>query len=262
MTTLLRASWRMRPLLLCHLFAALLLASWVWEPTRLLWDHFDDQLFRLLNTPLADGGWRAKTWAIGSLRPMDVAAGLIMLSFLLHRGWVFPGNEVRRALFAFVAILLLLLLVRTGFTALAKLLDWQHASPSLVIDGAVRLSELFPDWDRWELKDASERSFPGDHASVLLLWALFLSFFARGWRLLVIWGLATLFMLPRLVAGAHWGSDDFVGGLFLSLLAIAWGCCTPYASHFSHALERLTAPLFALLARLPMIGRMALVRGD
>jgi membrane-associated phospholipid phosphatase len=111
------------------------------------------------------------------------------------------------------------------------------------------------------LKDRSSQSFPGDHASVLLIWALFMSLFSR--RLaqhLVIWALALLFMLPRLVAGAHWGQDDYIGGLLMALLALGWSCHTPLAAKASAALVRWTAPLFGLLGKLPLVGRMSVMR--
>ena len=37
--------WRIRPLIACHVVALLLLASWLWAPSRALWDQFDLQLF-------------------------------------------------------------------------------------------------------------------------------------------------------------------------------------------------------------------------
>src|SRR3990167_7539160 len=192
--------WRIRPLLACHIVALLLLASWLWTPSRALWDQFDLQLFALLNEPVHSAGLWAQTWAIGSMRPVDMSVGLVMLLF------------------------------RVGFAELVKLMDWQRPSASLVVEGAARLTELFPDWEeRWDMKDSATRSFPGDHASVLLIWAMFMSFFARNWRLLLVWSMAVIFMLPRLVAGAHLGSDALVGGLFLALLGLAWSCFTPLA---------------------------------
>lgn len=255
-------TWQWKPLLTLNLAAVLLLASWLWAPTRHAWDVFDDRLFVLLNQPLAHEGWWAWVWGVGSLRPMDLAVGALMLVFLLRGNLVFSRRQVRDGVFAFVALLLLLLLMRAGFSHLLKLIDWQRPSPSLLVENAVRLSELFPDWERFELKDASSQSFPGDHASVLLLWALFLSPFARGWRLFAIWVIAGVCMLPRLVAGAHWGSDDFVGGLFLSLLAIAWGCYSPYCAWLGQQLGRLCEPLFGLLRRFPMLGRLALLQQE
>nr|WP_298141528.1 phosphatase PAP2 family protein [uncultured Pseudomonas sp.] len=261
-STFLNTQWRLRPLLACHLVAVALLLSWLWQPTRQLWDQFDLQLFSLLNQPVHAKGLWAHIWAIGSMRPVDLGVGVVMLAVLLKAGLVFTGAQVRRALFAFLAVLLLLLLIRVGFSDLVKVMDWQRPSASLVVEDCARLTQLFPEWEeRWDMKDSATRSFPGDHASVLLIWAMFLSFFARGWRLLLVWAMASLFMLPRLVAGAHWGSDAFVGGVLLSLLALAWGCFTPFAWRASEWLEKVTLPLTQRLASLPVLGWFSLISG-
>ncbi len=254
--------WRTRPLLACHVVALLLLASWVWPPSRALWDQFDLQLFALLNQPVHEAGLWAKTWAIGSMRPVDMGVGVLMLAVMLKADLVFSGAQVRKALYAFLATLTLMLLFRVGFAELVKVMGWQRPSASLVVEGAARLTELFPGWEeRWDLKDSATRSFPGDHASVLLIWAMFLSFFARNGRLLLIWTMAVIFMLPRLVAGAHWGSDALVGGVFLALLGLAWACFTPFAYKASEWLERATLPLTRLLSHLPLIGRLSVISG-
>ena len=123
--------------------------------------------------------------------------------------------------------------------------------------------KYFPGLEKtWELKDRSSQSFPGDHASVLLIWGLFMSVFSRNaGQKVVIWGLTLLFMMPRLVAGAHWGQDDYIGGLLLALLALGWGYYTPFAARASDLLLRVTAPIFSLLQRLPLVSRMSIVRG-
>lgn len=260
--TFLNDQWRTRPLIACHIVALLLLASWVWAPSRALWDQFDLQLFALLNQPVHAAGLWAKTWAIGSMRPVDMGVGVLMLAVMLKADLVFSGAQVRKALYAFLATLTLMLLFRVGFAELVKLMGWQRPSASLVVEGAARLTELFPGWEeRWDLKDSATRSFPGDHASVLLIWAMFLSFFARNGRLLLIWAMAVIFMLPRLVAGAHWGSDALVGGVFLALLGLAWACFTPFAYKASEWLERATLPLTRLLSQLPLIGRLSVISG-
>lgn len=260
--TFINSQWRPRALLACHLLAALLLLSWLWQPTRDLWDGFDLWLFQLLNEPVHAAGLWAKVWAIGSMRPVDLGVGVVMLAVMLKADLVFQGHQVRRALFAFLTALLALLLLRVGFAELVKVMGWQRPSASLVVEGSARLTELFPDWEeRWDMKDSASRSFPGDHASVLLIWALFMSFFARNWRLLLVWAIAVIGMLPRLVAGAHWGSDAFVGGVFLSLLALAWSCYTPFGYRASEWLEKVTLPLTSRLAKLPLLGRMSIVSG-
>src|SRR5690606_10388514 len=68
-------------------------------------------------------------------------------------------------------------------------------------------------------------------------------------------------IMPRLVAGAHWGSDAFVGGVFLCLLALAWSCYTPLGQRASDWLEKLTLPLTSRLAGLPLLGRLSVISG-
>ncbi len=252
--------WRFPGLVACNLLALVLLASWRWPPTRGLWDRVDADVFHLLNAPLAESAAWAHVWAVGNMRPVDLVVGLLMLVFLVKGNWIFAATQVRQALYAFLAVLVLLLLIRAGpLTQLVNAMHWQRSSPSLTVDGAVRLVALFPDWERnWHMKDASTRSFPGDHGSIVLLWAMLLSFLAQGSRRWLVWLLALLFMLPRLVSGAHWLSDVLVGGLFLVLMAIGWGFYTPYAARACALMEHSCTPLLQRLGRLPGLRRISL----
>lgn len=259
----LQARWRWRGLIVCHVLTLLVLALWWWPPSRQWLDMLDMRVFHSLNAPLATQPLAAKFWAIASMRLADALAAVLMLACLVKSGWIFSAAQVRRALFAFLAALALLLLIRVGpFAALVRLLHWQHSGPSLVVPGAVMLGDLFPAWDTaWGIKDSSVRSFPGDHASVLLLWAFFLWSSARWGQRLLIAVLCLAFMLPRLVAGAHWAADVLIGGTAVSLLAYGWGCCTPFAAKAADLLERLSAPVLKPLARLPGLRRIGLISG-
>lgn len=219
-----QAAWQWRKFATCHLLALLLLILWLWGPTRELMNGFDFWLFDKLNGSLALNETWLKLWGLLSTRPFDAVVGVILLCLLIRGDWLLPANQVRRLTFGFIVTLLILVVIRVLYAKIAHHLHWQHASLSMLMDKAIHLSDHFPDWERvWEIKDRSKRSFPGDHASVLLVWALFMSLFARrAGQFLLIWALAVLFMLPRLVAGAHWGQDDYIGGLQMALLALAW----------------------------------------
>jgi membrane-associated phospholipid phosphatase len=258
---LIQARWRGSGLIACHVLALILLASWLWPPARLLWDRLDASVFHLLNAPLASNAVWAQVWGVCNMRPVDLGFGLIMLLFLVKGNFIFSAAQVRQDLYVFMSSLFLLLLVRVGpLNELVKAMHWQRASPSLTVDGGVRLIDLFPDWARdWHMKDSSGRSFPGDHASILLLWAIFVSFVARGWRRWLVWVLALLFMLPRLVSGAHWLSDVLVGGVMLSLVATGWGFYTPYAAKACSLMERFCTPVLRLLGRLPGLRHISLL---
>ncbi|MDB6145521.1 MAG: phosphoesterase [Pseudomonas sp.] len=259
---LFQARWNLSRLLVCNLLALVLMCFWLWPTGHAAFTHFDEWLFTLLNHPLGESSVWLYIWTVASVRPFDIIVGLILLTLLIKGDWVFKAVQVRAAFFGFVATLLLLLIIRTIFAKAVKHMGWQHSSPSMVVEGALQLNSFFPNLpEAWELKDSSSQSFPGDHASVLLIWALFMTAFSRtAAQRVVIWGLAFLFMMPRLVAGAHWGQDDYIGGIAMASLALGWGYYTPYAARASDFLVRVTAPLFKPLAYLPVIKSMSVVR--
>jgi membrane-associated phospholipid phosphatase len=259
---LFQAKWNLGRLALCNLLAVGLLCFWLWPAGQALCVVFDEWLFHLLNDPLASSPAWLHVWAVASLRPFDAVVGVILLTLLIRGDWVFKAIEVRPAFFGFLGILLLLLFIRMLFSKLAAQMGWQHHSPSMVISGAIQMSDYFPGLEKtWELKDRSSQSFPGDHASVLLIWGMFMTVFAkRIGQVLVIWGLALLFMMPRLVAGAHWGQDDYIGGVLLALLALGWGYYTPFAAKVSGLLVRVTSPVFGWFQRVPLVNRLSVIR--
>lgn len=242
-------TWRLPALICLNLCAAMLLASWLWPASRALWNQLDSLSFQLLNGSLALHPLWSGLWAVSSLRVFDLLAAGLMLSLILRKDWLFSRHERFQALCTFIALLVVLLLIRVLFAKLVNAYGWQHSSPSLTFESSIRLSEQYP-WlaQHLDLKDASKRSFPGDHASVLMLWAAFMALYAHGWKLFGVVALTVLLMLPRLVAGAHWMSDDLVGGVILTLLAMAWGYCTPLAGLLAAGMLKLATPI---IKRLP-----------
>lgn len=256
-----QAAWRWPALIGLNLLGFALLLSWQLPATCALWDAANLWVFQSLNGTLNQHPLWDWLWALTSIRLCDILVAALMLTLLIHPRWVFRPQELRPAFLHFLALLAVLLIVRVLFTKLAIALGWQHASASVQVPGAIRLSESFPGLERvFELKDRSSRSFPGDHASVLLLWGLFMLQFARGWKLLTSIGLVLFFMLPRLVTGAHWLVDVAVGGVFIALISFAWAYCTPLAGWIAAGLERLCQPLLPLLQKLPVVGRLGVLR--
>lgn len=259
---LFQPKWNVKRLLLCNLVALALLLLWIWPAGHAAFTHFDEWLFHLLNRPLEQNKAWLWTWTIASMRPFDAVVGLILLSLLIKGDWVFKAVQARAALIGFVVTLIVLLIIRTVFSKIIDHSSLQHDSASVMIPDAIKLSEIFPTLeDKWQLKDRSSQSFPGDHASVLLIWAMFMTVFSRtvGQRV-VIWALALLFMMPRLVAGAHWGQDDYIGGVMIALLALGWSCYTPFVAVVTGFVMRVTAALFNLLGKLPLIGCLSIMK--
>ena len=257
------ARWQPRTFLLLQLASLLLLASWALPVTKNLWHALDTPVFRVLNGSLGHLYAWDLLWATLSTRVSDLLAAVVMLCSLIIPGVAFERLRVRRALLGFVALLVFTLIVRTLFTRAIDAAGLQHASPSVFFGDGFSLSKAFP-WmeEVMEIKDRSSRSFPGDHASVLLLWTVFLSLFVRGRRLLLLWLAGTFFILPRLVAGAHWLSDNLVGGGFVVMQTLAWGYYTAAGRGVYRLLERAAEPGFRLMRCIPLIGRMAIADRD
>jgi len=105
-------------------------------------------------------------------------------------------------------------------------------SPTLVLEPHYKLTELVP----WiNAKDASSRSFPGDHATVLLLFSIFIHAFC-GRRYAWIYILVIIFSLPRLVSGAHWFTDVMIGGAATALMVAPLTIVTPIRNRLCQAI--------------------------
>ncbi|WP_275097046.1 phosphatase PAP2 family protein [Sedimenticola hydrogenitrophicus] len=230
--------WYPLPFLLCQVAGLLIYSSWLFEPTRALWDALDSRVFFLLNGLLAEGDWGRLFWAAANTKTADILTGLGMILFFFL--FIFSGPKASRierlSMFGVMAGMILLSQDGGLVDLYKQTIAVQRASPSLVLEPVYRLSELIP---QIKAKDASQGSFPGDHGIVTLLWVGSIWFFA-GWR----WGVAailsgTLILLPRMVAGAHWLSDNLVGSSLLALLMVAWILCTPLGYYLQRLGERI-----------------------
>jgi membrane-associated phospholipid phosphatase len=192
--------------------AALLWASWVMPEGRTLWLNLDEQAFFLLNGWVAADPFAQQFWAIANFRGFDAIAGGSMIA--VYGIWAY---RTRIGISSFLSLgLWLAIVVVVGVQLSHLLIEWDRISPSLELSPSYRLSELVT----WlPTKDSSHSSFPGDHTSVLLMLSAALTYFT-GWRYgIICYGFAILFSLPRLVSGAHWLTDDIIGG---GVTAFSW----------------------------------------
>lgn len=220
-------------LLLCLALGSVVLGSWLCPVSRVWWDAADRALFFYLNGSLAAPSAWSQLWAILNSRIMDLVPLLLLLPFLLLPGLVIDRERRIAAGCHLLLILLLMLVIRTIFEDVTEALHWRGNSPTLTLEPAYRLSELYPALDP---KDSSKKSFPGDHSGVLMIVGSFLLLQRLNrWSILAA-GIAALFILPRLFAGAHWLSDVAVGGLFIASLSMAAGFFTPWSRQWADEL--------------------------
>ena len=216
--------WRMNWLIGCHLAAALLLGSWLWAPTRSVWDWVDERIFLALNGTLAWGEQWQWIWAVWNTGKWDTVSGVIMIGLLMVYMFGYrPRLRQRMAEAAFIG-LTILAIVMLFREVIFEIWSITRHSPSLVIDEAYRLSELVPGI---RAKDQATDSFPGNHGIVCftfitLMWRFTNWRYASVATVLGIW-----YVLPRMLGGAHWFTDIAVGSAALALVTMSWVLATP-----------------------------------
>lgn len=219
--------WQPGAFILSLLCSALLFLTYFYSGTQLFWFALDRPIAYALNSLVTDNRTQQLIWSFGNLRVFDYVIALIMLAILL--AYAFGSSHFSRSIRYAQCFVIVVLLV--SLVSLSKNVIFGHfhnLSPSLVLEPFTHLSKEVTVWSG-KVKDHSTTSFPGDHAMVVatftyLLWTI------AGWR----YGLAAsvaavVAVLPRMVSGAHWFSDVFVGGLGVAFFIVPWVAFTPIA---------------------------------
>jgi membrane-associated phospholipid phosphatase len=229
-------SWKLKPLLLCHLITALLIGTFLWPVTHVYWEQLDLFFFKHLNGSLRDNpNWQV-FWALANHKWADWVEDVFILGFFAVYVRGLP-KELRlkgicQMLFSVLCIAFVLYFVNR--ILFRENLIIYRDSPTLVVDTSVHLSDEIS-WLR--IKDEASRSFPADHATTAILFATLFTYFA-GWRLgLIACFYAAFLCLPRLITGAHWLTDILVGSGPITLLCLGWALCSPLPEWCTHHFE-------------------------
>jgi len=221
--------------------ALLLMLSWwpllSWPPflqSRSLWNALDARIYFALNGTVAWHDAVAAFWAVTGDRVFDVVSALVLLVLYLVAISRDGLERFRAGLamgFVTLIVLLAVLLVQRQVIALERL------APSHVLQPFHSLADVVA-WSN--AKEGSNRSFPGDHASVMMILTV-LWWRSEGRRVgLVMLALTVLFTLPRLAAGAHWATDVLVGGGVATFVTLALVTATPLPSWLYRPARRAT----------------------
>ncbi|MEB6607111.1 MULTISPECIES: phosphatase PAP2 family protein [Aeromonas] len=195
-----------------YLIGGLIAFSWAALPDHGPWDHWDLALFQLVNGWLGHSPRWADLVAITNNRLFDLAA-LACMGGILATCFFRAGEQDRRRLVAMGCVMLLAALV---INQLGHLLPVSRPSPTLMVEGALRLTEL----STIPTKDSAGDSFPGDHALFLMIFAGFTLRYLPRRAAMIALLMVPLFSAPRILAGAHWMTDVYVGALCLSLICL------------------------------------------
>ncbi|MDH4573907.1 PA-phosphatase [Salinicola acroporae] len=215
-----------------NLAGLVLLLSWA-LPHGLPWTDLDDRIFWAFNqwiTP-ENGLWN-DTLALLNTRFFDAASfGVMGVLFAVAMRRDPRPDRVRRWFGIGVTMLL-----TAGVIAVVtnKAITYGHPSPTRFFAHAAHLTDIVS----IPTKDSASNSFPGDHGLMLMIFAGFMLRFAD--RRTAGWSVAFVMLLsaPRIMVGAHWFSDVYMGALSIALLALPWVLCTPVATTVTTLVQR------------------------
>ncbi|MDN3505699.1 MAG: phosphatase PAP2 family protein [Simkaniaceae bacterium] len=228
-------TWKIKLLIFWNVLGIILFTSLFASP---IWNHIDPTLFRFFNHPLRDSQALRLFWALANHRLADWFEDLCILGFYIVAYYkAAKGFREKRAAQLIFCILF------TAFTILLinrfvcrDILKLRRSSPTLVLHDSVYLSD-FLSWIR--VKVDSTKSFPGDHATTALMFACSYAYFVRGKLALLALLYGAFLCLPRLIVGAHWPSDLFVGSGCIVIFSLSWAFCTPLATKCVEAIENI-----------------------
>jgi len=193
----------------------LLFLTWLLPFTRGAWDAVDLFVFRMLNGMLGDAPKPDWFWEFSNKRIFDKVMAICYAVLAIK--WATSGvrgNPRRRMIQVGMAIFCVFAM-RLGVDEVMDAMDYDRLSPSYVVEGATTLKDIFPET---EAKWRSKSSFPGDHALVSIWMMLYFILFSKPRYAGFAIALTLIAGMPRLVVGAHWFTDNLIGGLGFSLI--------------------------------------------
>ncbi len=207
---------RWKPFLTSIGIIALLCFTFFHPSFRPIWETVDIAIFKFLNGTLRGNKFLQYFWATLNHKKMDLVEDVIFLLFFIWGVVSAPKEERWKKTVQFICIIALATTVIhfVNRTYLKYHNPFPRESPSLVVTPCVRISEEIP----WKyVKDETIASFPGDHATTLLLFGILFTAYVPKPLARIAWIYIILRILPRMVLGAHWFSDIAVGSLSIAL---------------------------------------------
>lgn len=208
-----------------HLAIIFVLLLWFMPATHAYCERFDSWIFYTLNGSLTQDSLWQKLWGILNHK-REVLLNLVFAAIFSVWGILATDNRklksqrIKQTIYFWICFQIGFMLQDYFFNHYLQVL---RASPSLVLEPAVKLSEVLQNTN---IKDASQKSFPGGHAFSIIYWASFTLLCAPK-RIAYLGFFISLFLcVPRLFSGAHWFSDVLFSGL-LALVWLSWTISTP-----------------------------------
>lgn len=221
---------RLPLILVLNALGLALFFSWYLPAGHGSWFVLDSGIFHFFNQALVKSRAFLELVAITNNRVFD-GISLLAMGSLFFWYWRKESAIGRRRMVIMGIVMLFCAII---INQLGHLIPESHVSPTLYFTDIYRVSELL----HFPTKDASSDSFPGDHGLMLLIFTGFMLryFGKKAFAIAVV--IFLIFMLPRVMIGAHWFTDIFVGSLSVALVCLPWALLTPLSDGLISLLDR------------------------
>lgn len=221
---------RLPTILLLNALGLVLFFSWYLPENHGFWFSLDSSIFHYFNALLLKSHAFLTLVAVTNNRVFD-GISLLAMGSLFSWFWWHETPKGRRRLVIMGVVMLFFAVV---INQLGHLIPVSHVSPTLYFENINRVSELL----HIPTKDASKDSFPGDHGLMLLIFSGFVLRYFGQKAFAIALAIFLLFAFPRIMIGAHWFTDVFVGSLSIALVGLAWVLLTPLSDGLINLLDR------------------------
>ena len=232
-------------IIICNILGVVLFLSWYITQFSGFWFEVDKAIFYGFNQMLTTSKAFMYFVAFINLRAFDIVAFVAMLA-IFYSYYRKSNVEGKRWLFCVGVAMLVSAIVMKQFD---RMLEFDRASASIYFEQLYHNVNFVSELSGWPSKDRSASSFPGDHGMMLLIFVAFMwkymgkAAFYKGLAVFVI------FSFPRIMGGAHWFTDVFVGSMSFALVILSWILLSPAADIFIDWLEKKVPLRYFLIKR-------------
>lgn len=221
-------------IIICNILGVVLFSSWYITQFSGFWFEIDKAIFYFFNEQLTLSRTFMYFVAFVNLRAFDIVAFVAMLG-IFYSYYRKSNVEGKRWLFCIGVTMLLSAIVMKQFD---RLLTIDRVSASVYFEQLYHNVNFVSQLSGWPAKDRSASSFPGDHGMMLLIFVAFMWKYMGKTAFYKALAVFVIFSLPRIMGGAHWFTDVFVGSLSFALVILSWILLSPAADIVIDWLEK------------------------
>lgn len=221
-------------IIICNILGVVLFFSWYITHLSGFWFEIDKAIFYTFNQMLTTSKAFMYFVAFINLRAFDIVAFVTMLS-IFYSYYRKSNVEGKRWLFCVGVAMIFSAIIMKQFD---KMLAFDRISASGYFEQLYHNVNFVSQLSGWPAKDYSASSFPGDHGMMLLIFVAFMWKYIGKSAFFKALAVFIIFSFPRIMGGAHWFTDVFVGSMSFALVILSWILLSPAADIFIEWLEK------------------------